>query len=83
MQQLRALQKRQEDERIYEQQKLNDRLISEVQMKKRHGGALDGPAAKPEERYTMIFEQPDEEDRESLPIEKGNRDRMKPTIAKD
>ena len=31
----------------------------------------------------MIFEQPDEEDRESLPIEKRNRDRMKPTIAKD
>ena len=31
----------------------------------------------------MIFEQPEEEDRESLPIKKPNRDRMKPTIAQD
>lgn len=31
----------------------------------------------------MIYEEPEEEDRESLPIEKKNRDRMGPNLAKD
>ena len=49
----------------------------------------DGQKKKPtdndknpaEDRYSMIYEQPEEEDRESLPIKKPTRDRMKPTIA--
>jgi hypothetical protein len=55
-------------------------------MRNRHGGALDEVVhkqKKEEERYSMIYEDPEAEDRESLPIKKPTRDRMKPTIAKD
>ena len=83
VEQLKALQKRQEEERIYEEQKLNERLSKDKQLKNRHGGALDVVIKKGDDRYSMIYEEPEEEDRESFPIKKETRDRMGPNLAKD
>ncbi len=42
---------------------------------------VGGEKKMKDERYTMIFEDPAEEDRESLPVKKPPRNRMKPTVA--